>query len=127
MLSVPEPFVPTNVSPYFEAPEIENLNTAALKEAKESVDVGARILSGLDAKVSTGTPFPQDSPARVIVKEARQWGAQMIVLGSHGRHGFDRLTMGSVSEHVAFHGHCSVEVIRGRNTPEKRSRKGEIQ
>ena len=36
-----------------------------------------------------------------------------MVLGSHGRRGFDRLTMGSVSEHVAMHSPCSVEVIRG--------------
>jgi nucleotide-binding universal stress UspA family protein len=127
VLSVPEPFVPTNVFPYFESKEIETLNTSALKEAKECVNAGAKMLSGLDAKVSTGTPFPQDSPTRVIVKEAQAWGAQMIVLGSHGRRGFDRLTMGSVSEHVAFHGHCSVEVIRNPKAPEKRSRKGENQ
>lgn len=127
VLSVPEPFLPTNVFPYFESKEIENLNTFALKEAKKAVDAGAKILSKLDAKVSTGTPFPQASPARVIVKEAQEWGAQMIILGSHGRRGFDRLTMGSVSEHVAFHGHCSVEVIRGRKVQEKRSQKGESQ
>jgi nucleotide-binding universal stress UspA family protein len=125
VLSVPEPFVPIGVFPYFELKEIENLNTSALKEAKKAVDAGAKILAELDAKVSTETPFPQDSPARVIVKEAQEWGAQMIVLGSHGRRGFDRLTMGSVSEHVAFHSHCSVEVIRGRRVQEKRSGKGE--
>jgi nucleotide-binding universal stress UspA family protein len=127
VLSVPEPFVPITMFPYFESKEIENLNTTALKEAKKAVDGGAKILSKLDAKVSTGTPFPQDTPARVIVKEAQEWGAQMIVLGCHGRRGFDRLTMGSVSEHVALHGHCSVEVIRGRRVQEKRSRKGESQ
>jgi nucleotide-binding universal stress UspA family protein len=127
VLSVPEPFVPINVFPYFESKEIEKLNTSALKEAKKAVDEGVRILSKLDVQVSTGTPSPQDSPARVIVKEAQTWGAQMIVLGSHGRRGFDRLTMGSVSEHVAFHGHCSVEVIRGRRVQEKRSGKGESQ
>jgi len=127
VFSVPEPFVPINVFPYFELKEIENLNTSALKEAKKAVDAGAKILSKLAAKVSTETPFPQDSPARVIVKAEREWGAQMIVLGSHGRRGFDRLTLGSVSEHVAFHSHCSVEVIRGGNAQKKRSRKGESQ
>jgi nucleotide-binding universal stress UspA family protein len=35
------------------------------------------------------------------------------VLGSHGRRGFDRYMMGSVSESVALHAHCSVEVVRG--------------
>lgn len=96
-------------------------------DARSAVDAGARAFSKSDIQVSTGTPSPQDSPARVIVKEAQEWGAQMIVLGSHGRRGFDRLTMGSVSEHVAFHAHCSVEVIRGRKVQEKRSRKGETQ
>ncbi len=113
VLSVPEPFVPMNVFPYFDSKEIEELNTSALREAQKAVDAGARVLSKLGVKVSRGTSFPQDSPARVIVKEANAWGAQMIVLGSHGRRGFDRLTLGSVSEYVAFHGRCSVEVIRG--------------
>lgn len=127
VLCVPEPFVPIGVFPYFELKEIEDLNTSALKEAKKTVDAGAKILAKLDAKVSTETPLPHESPARVIVKESQEWGAHMIVLGSHGRRGFDRLTLGSVSEHVAFHGHCSVEVIRSRNAQEKRSRKGESQ
>ena len=112
VLSVLEPFVPLGVFPYFESKEIEDLNNSALTEARTAVDKGVRILSHLEAKVSTGTPFPQGSPARSIVKEAEEWGAQLIVLGSHGRRGYDRLILGSVSEHVAFHGHCSVEVIR---------------
>jgi nucleotide-binding universal stress UspA family protein len=127
VISVPEPFVPINVFPYFESQEIEKLNTSAIKAANTCVDAGARILAKLDAKVSTATPLPQDPPARVVVKEAQAWGAQMIVLGSHGRRGFDRLTMGSVSEHVAFHADCSVEVIRGPKAPEKKSQKGESQ
>ena len=127
VFSVPERFVSTGVFPYVESKEIDNLNTSALKEAKKAVDAGAKILSKLDAKVSTETPLPQDSPARAIVKEAQEWGAQMIVVGSHGRRGIDRLMLGSVSEHVAFHSHCSVEVIRGRRVQEKRSRKGESQ
>ena len=126
VLCVPEPFAPVGF-PFFELKEIEDLNTSALKQAKKAVDASARILTKLDAKVSTETPLPQDSPARVIVKEAQEWGAHMIVLGSHGRRGFDRLIMGSVSAQVAFHAHCSVEVIRGRIGPEKRSRKGESQ
>lgn len=127
VLCVPEPLVPIGVFPYFELQEIENLNTRALKEAKKAVDVGAKILAKLDAKVSTQTPLPQASAGRVIVKEAQEWGAHMIVLGSHGRRGFDRLTMGSVSEHVAFHAHCSVEVIRSGRVQGKRSEKGESQ
>jgi nucleotide-binding universal stress UspA family protein len=43
--------------------------------------------------------------------------ADMIVLGSHGRRGIDKLLIGSVSETVATYAHCSVEVIRPRVAP----------
>jgi len=125
VISVPDPFVPTTVFPYFEWKEIEELNTSALKRAKKLVDAGVGILSGLDAKVSSETPLPKDSPARVIVREAQEWGAHLIVLGSHGRRGFDRLTMGSVSEHVTFHAPCSVEVIRSRKAQNTRHKEKE--
>lgn len=36
----------------------------------------------------------------VIVNEARQWTADLIVLGTHGRSGLDRLLLGSVAEGV---------------------------
>jgi nucleotide-binding universal stress UspA family protein len=127
VLAVPEPFFPMGKFPYFASEEIESINTSALKEAKKHVDAGIEILSKAKFTTSTETPFPQDSPARVILKEAERWGAQMIVLGSHGRRGFDRLTMGSISEHVALHAHCSVEVIREQQTQAKKSQKGESQ
>jgi nucleotide-binding universal stress UspA family protein len=96
--------------------KIKNLNNSALKVARTVADAGSRMLSRLEGKVSTDTPFPQGSIAGTIVKKAEEWGAQLIVLGFHGRRGFDRLMLGSVSEHVAFHGHCSVEVIREKQS-----------
>lgn len=123
ILSVPEPFMPLGEFPYFESKEIENLNTSSLKEAKGYVIAGAEILSKAGLETTTETPFPKDSHAREIVKEAERWQAQMVVVGSHGRRGFDRIAMGSVSEHVAFHAPCSVEVIREQAGPNRRSKK----
>jgi nucleotide-binding universal stress UspA family protein len=51
-------------------------------------------------------------PRAVILDAAKTWGSDLIVLGSHGRRGMDRFLMGSVSEAVAIHAHCSVEVVR---------------
>jgi nucleotide-binding universal stress UspA family protein len=34
------------------------------------------------------------------------------VVGSHGKTGLDRLLLGSVSEHIARHATCSVEIVR---------------
>lgn len=123
VISIPEPFMPLGEFPYFELKEIEELNTAALRDAKRYAKAGAEALSkaGLDATVET--PLPRDSDAREILKEAERWQAQMVVLGSHGRRGFDRMTMGSVSEHVALHAHCSVEVIRVDSASSSRPKK----
>src|ERR1043165_7817586 len=50
---------------------------------------------------------------QVILDEAEQWGANLIVVGSHGYSGFKRLLLGSVSQAVAAHARCSVEIVRG--------------
>lgn len=49
----------------------------------------------------------------VILEEARKWNADLIVVGSHGRRGFKRFLLGSVSDAVAMNAHCSVVVVRG--------------
>jgi nucleotide-binding universal stress UspA family protein len=121
LLAIPDPIVRTTMFPYFELKEVEYLNTASLEEAKKAVDAGSKILSKAGVKVSAEMPFPKESPAKEIVNEARQWGADLIVLGSHGRRGLSRLAMGSVSEHVAFHAHCNVEVTRTRKIGWKKS------
>ena len=113
VISIPEPFMEFGEFPYFEMKEIEKLNAAAIKDAKHHAESGAEILRKKGLDVETDTPLPHGSDAREIVKEAERWDARMIVLGSHGRRGFDRWTLGSVSEHVALHAPCSVEVIRG--------------
>ncbi|HKV24214.1 MAG TPA: universal stress protein [Candidatus Acidoferrum sp.] len=113
VISIPEPFMPLGEFPYMEMKEIESLNAAAIKDAKKYAEAGAEILKKAGLEASPATLLPMDSDAKEIVREAELWQAQMVVLGSHGRRGFDRWTLGSVSEHVAFHAPCSVEVIRG--------------
>ena len=48
----------------------------------------------------------------VILDEAEKWGADLIVVGSHGYRGFQRFLLGSVSHAVATHAKCSVEIVR---------------
>jgi nucleotide-binding universal stress UspA family protein len=63
-------------------------------------------------KVLSHHAMPAGEPRGVILDTAKTWGADLIVLGSHGRRGLDRLLLCSVSEAVAIHARCSVEVIR---------------
>jgi nucleotide-binding universal stress UspA family protein len=52
--------------------------------------------------------------ADIIVAEARRWGADLIVLGTHGRHGVDHLLLGSVAEGVVRTSPVPVLLIRRR-------------
>lgn len=47
-----------------------------------------------------------------ILDEAKSWQADLIVVGSHGRRGFTKFLLGSVSEAIASHATCSVEIVR---------------
>jgi nucleotide-binding universal stress UspA family protein len=47
-----------------------------------------------------------------ITSEAEDWGADLILMGSHGYRGLTKLWLGSVSQAVSSHARCSVEIAR---------------
>ena len=51
-------------------------------------------------------------PREALLEVARQEDVDLIVVGSHGRTGLEKLLMGSVSSHVVNHAPCSVLVVR---------------
>ncbi|MEO6849473.1 MAG: universal stress protein [Mucilaginibacter sp.] len=64
---------------------------------------------GADLKVTHFTEY--GSPATGIVDRSKEFKADLIVLGTHGRTGLDRLLMGSVAEHVVRHSEVPVLVV----------------
>lgn len=50
--------------------------------------------------------------AEEIISEAKEWGADLIIVGTHGRKGVSRFLLGSVAESVAAHAPCSVTVVK---------------
>ena len=78
--------------------------------AQEALNTAGEILSSAGL-TSTGDALNGDAKARII-DEAKRWEADLVVVGAQGRGGIDRFFQGSVSEAVAIHAHCSVEVIR---------------
>ena len=61
----------------------------------------------------TGECLP--GPAKtVILDEAENWKADLIVVGSHGYRAWERFLLGSVSQAIVSHARCSVEVVRTR-------------
>ena len=53
------------------------------------------------------------NPGYQVCDRARDWQADLIVVGRHGRTGLTELLLGSVSNHVVHHAPCSVLVIQG--------------
>ncbi len=53
-------------------------------------------------------------PKTAIIEEAEKWGADLIIVGTHGYNAFERFWLGSVSRYVASHAHCSVQIVRHR-------------
>jgi nucleotide-binding universal stress UspA family protein len=51
-------------------------------------------------------------PAQVIVQFARERGCSLIVMGTHGRTGLERLLMGSVAEQVVRKAPCPVLTVK---------------
>ena len=87
------------------------------KQCEEAVRSTYEVIAGagFDAEISvlTGTPKWR------IIDEAKNWNADLVVLGSQGRRGLTRVLLGSVSEAVAMNAPCSVEVIRLPEVPDK--------
>lgn len=65
------------------------LNAAKDKAQSAGVAVETALLEGTN---------PTERIAHLLLREARRWDADLVVLGTHGRRGLDRLMLGSVAE-----------------------------
>jgi nucleotide-binding universal stress UspA family protein len=72
----------------------------------------AKIKAGPRNISSLKTVIKQGSPADEILKAAEKMKADMIVTGSHGRHGAQKFLLGSVSSKIIDHASCNVLVVK---------------
>ncbi|MBZ5608270.1 MAG: universal stress protein [Acidobacteriia bacterium] len=116
VLSVAELSVPLLQVPYFSPSAMERLRGEAMQRA-ETAEMGAeQILADAGLTESGTVAVPAATEKELILQDAAEWGADLIVCGSHGRRGFNRFLLGSVSEAIASHAQCSVEIIRQAGT-----------
>ena len=105
-------------------PEVA-IDTAAMSAARRGVGEGiiaaardaarAAGFEAEDALIETETPIQQ--VAEAIAKEASRWGADLVVLGTHGRRGFQHLMLGSVAERVVRRSVVPVLLIPSPQAP----------
>ncbi len=96
VLHVVEPSADSNAEQ--EAEELVNVVATAIRELLPSALVKTRITSG--------------NPEHEIVETACSWPAEVVIVGSHGRRGVQRLVLGSVSSAVVTAAPCSVVVVK---------------
>jgi nucleotide-binding universal stress UspA family protein len=78
---------------------------------KEGKEIMSRTVQHLGGGSEILEFFAEGKPHEEVIKTAQDWGADIIVMGSHGRTGIKRLLMGSVAENVLRHSKCPVLVI----------------
>jgi len=101
-----------SLSAIYPASLLEELVTQARERTRSAVHTAAGILRQAGLTVDDKGSMPFGEPRSAILDTAKDWGADLIVVGSHGKRGLDRFLLGSVSEAVAIHAPCSVRVVR---------------
>lgn len=69
-----------------------------------------------DQGVPTQFQLTTGEPGLCLCQAAKNWGADLIVLGRRGRTGLTEALLGSVSNHVLHHAPCSIFVVQTEGT-----------
>jgi nucleotide-binding universal stress UspA family protein len=112
VLSVVEPisvYVSADAFPHF-VPQVQEIEEDRKKRANELVSRVSTALREAAFKTSELVDFG-DAKTKII-ENATKWDADLIIVGSHGWKGLNRFLLGSVSDAVARHAPCSVEIVR---------------
>ena len=114
---VESPYAPSP-EPWAVSPEYyEKADEEARAQAQAALEkAAARLNARQEQPLRVTTEVLRGSPKREIVEEAERWQADLIVVGSHGYRSWERMLLGSVSQAVALHAECSVEIVRCKNS-----------
>ncbi len=110
---------PISTEPFAISAEYYQKLVDAVREQSQSfVEEAKKTIRGRfpAAEFVISTEALAGSPDQQIVERAKEWKADLIVVGSHGRGFWGRL-LGSVSDGVVHHAPCSVLVVRKSETP----------
>jgi nucleotide-binding universal stress UspA family protein len=95
------------------------LDAGLAKVHQEHEALAARTAAGLRAAgLQAESEVEDGGPAHRLVETSVNWDADLIVVGTHGQTGLQRLLFGSVARAVLYHAPCSVLMVPG---PHKQS------
>lgn len=91
----------------------EDVTYIAKNAAQKIVKEASDYLQKEHFDISITTKVSAGSAKKVILEEAKEFGAELIVVGSHGRGAVERFLLGSVSQALALHAPCSIMIVKG--------------
>ncbi|MEK7830606.1 MAG: universal stress protein [Acidobacteriota bacterium] len=114
VVSAVETLIPAMPEMWYDATDVfERTQQELIKQAER---VTARAVKALAANGLWANSVVRDGNLRqVIIEEAENWNADLIILGSHDHAGIKGWLLGSVEQYVVKNAPCSVEVIRERH------------
>ena len=81
--------------------------------SKETTDAMEKIRKSLSGKsMEVKTLIRQGDPAEKILETAQKMKADLLITGSHGKHGTKKFLLGSVSSKVVDYSKCPVMVVK---------------
>lgn len=93
-------------------PDTTEMEKTAREHADKVLRETCEKLEGICKDLTVTSDVLFGSPESRIVETAEETGCDLIVVGSHGYSRWERLLLGSVSQSVVQHAHCSVLVVR---------------
>lgn len=96
-----------------EAATIVEEHRAVLEFAQEALNVRAKQVSDLLRTNNVFIEIGAGNATESIIELAKNYYADLIVMGSHGRTGIKKLILGSVSTAVSQNAPCSIAIVRG--------------
>lgn len=99
------PFDPTPLWEALREDGRQALSTAEAKAGSAGVETETALLEDKE---------PPECVALILARDAQKWDADLIVLGTHGRRGIDRLLVGSVAETLARMAPTPVLLVRAK-------------
>ena len=85
------------------------------RDSPALVEAASKMIRDANPGISVATKIVEGIPKHAIVQEAQDWGADLIVLGSHGYGRVRRVLLGSVAGAVVAKAPCSVQVVRAKH------------
>jgi nucleotide-binding universal stress UspA family protein len=118
IFTVIHPSFPLVMDPLFIGVSAHVQQTAELRhEAPVLVEAASGLIRDAAPASIVTTKIVEGVPQDMIVQEASDWDADLVVLGSHGHGRVRRMVLGSVAGAVVAKAPCSVQVVRVKRLP----------